>query len=316
MAKAYHHVTRDIRSQIRAFKASGWSQRRIAKYVGCHVSTISRELKRNRGGRGYRFAQADRKAFQRRSAASRRAKKITSLLTAQIKEKIEMNWSPEQISGFFKRSGITVSTKSIYRMIWADRENEGELYTHLRHRGKRYNNKSPQSAGRRCIPGRIDISERPALVEEKSRLGDWEGDTIIGKNHQGTILSLVDRCSKFTQLKKIKRKRANFVERAIIGKMKKLPHPVRTITFDNGKEFASHKKIEMALNADCYFATPYHSWERGLNEHTNGLVRQYLPKSIDLSKISDKSIQKVEDALNGRPRKVLSYKTPTEVFYG
>jgi len=316
MAKANHHVTRDIRSQICAFKASGWSQRKIAKYVGCHPSTISRELQRNRGGRGYRLAQADRKAVQRRSTASRTAKKITFLLAAQIIERIEMNWSPEQISGFFKRQGIFVSTKSIYRMIWAEKENGGLLYTHLRHRGKRYNRKSPSSAGRGCIPGRVDISERPAVVEKKSRLGDWEGDTIIGKNHQGTIVSLVDRCSKFTQLKKIKHKRASFVQRAIVGKMKKLSQPVLTITFDNGKEFALHKNIGRALNASCYFATPYHSWERGLNEHTNGLVRQYLPKLTDLNKISDWHIQKIEDALNSRPRKVLGYKTPSEVFYG
>jgi IS30 family transposase len=314
MAKGYHHVTRDIRSQIYAYKASGWSMQRMAKKLGFHVSTISREIERNSGKRGYRLNQADSKAVERRRAASMRVYKMTPGVIEKIEEKIKLDWSPEQISGRFKKEGIFISHESIYIMIWADKKSGGELYKYLRHRGK-YHKRSSGKAGRGCIPGRVDISERPKIVERKSRIGDWEGDTIIGAKNQGTILSLVDRCSKFTQLKSIERKNSSLVFKAIVEKMSALPHPVHTITFDNGKEFAQHENIAIALNALCYFATPYHAWERGLNEHTNGLVRQYLPKSTDLSKVSDELLERIEELLNHRPRKVLDYKTPFEVFF-
>ncbi|MCX6958544.1 MAG: IS30 family transposase [Verrucomicrobiae bacterium] len=175
--------------------------------------------------------------------------------------------------------------------------------------------KSSKNAGRGCIPGRIDISERPKIVEKKSRIGDWEGDTIIGANHQGGIVSLVDRGSKFTVLQKVESKQASPVLQAIVERLGALPYQVHTITLDNGKEFARHKEIAAVLNTICYFATPYHAWERGLNEHDNGLVRQYFPKSTDLSKLSDEDIQRVQDALNNRPREILGFKTPFEVFY-
>ncbi len=314
MAKGYHHVTRDTRSQICAYKASGWSMRRMAKQLGFDVSSISREIKRNSGKRGYRLNQADIRAIERRRAASTRAYKMTTALIMRIQEKIKIDWSPQQISGRFKKEGISISHESIYRMIWADKKAGGELYKHLRHRGK-YHKRSSGKAGRGCIPGRVDISERPKIVECKSRIGDWEGDTIIGARHQGTILSLVDRCSKFTQLKSIERKSSFLVFKATVEKMKSLPHPVHTMTFDNGKEFAQHENIATALNTLCYFATPYHAWERGLNEHTNGLVRQYLPKSTDLSNVTDELLERIEELLNHRPRKALGYKTPFEVFF-
>lgn len=314
MAKGYHHVTRDTRSQICAYKASGWSMRRMAKQLGFDISSISREIKRNSGKRGYRLNQADIRAIERRKAASTRAYKMSTALIMRIQEKIKIDWSPEQISGRFKKEGISISHESIYRMIWADKKAGGELYKHLRHHGK-YHKRSSGKAGRGCIPGRVDISERPKIVECKSRIGDWEGDTIIGARNQGTILSLVDRCSKFTQLKSLERKTSSLVFKATVEKMRLLPHPVHTMTFDNGKEFAQHGNIAMALNTLCYFATPYHAWERGLNEHTNGLVRQYLPKSTDLSNITDELLERIEELLNHRPRKALGYKTPFEVFF-
>ncbi len=314
MAKGYHHVTRDIRCQIYAFKSRGCSMRGMARKLGFDVSTISREIKRHSGNRGYRLNQADGKAEARRSAASMKPYKMTTFLIGKIKKKIRIDWSPEQISGRFRKEGIIISHESIYMMIWADKKSGGELYKHLRHRGK-YHKRSSGKAGRGCIPGRVDISERPKIVEHKSRIGDWEGDTIIGAKNQGTILSLVDRCSKFTQLKSIERKNSSLVFKATVEKMRALPHPVLTMTFDNGKEFAQHENIAVSLNALCYFATPYHAWERGLNEHTNGLVRQYLPKSTDLSKVSDELLERIEGLLNHRPRKVLDYKTPFEVFF-
>ena len=315
MAAGYHHVTRDIRCQIYTLKSMGQSLGQIASIVGRDKSTISREIARNTGKRGYRFKQADEKAKTRRSEASRAPKKLTEEMQDAIREKLLEDWSPDQISGRLKLEGKAISHETIYQFIWHDKRTGGKLYKHLRHRGKHYNKRSSGKAGRGCIPDRIDITARPPIVETKSRIGDWEGDTIIGAKQSGAIVSYVDRHSKFTLLKKIDRKKAGLVIQATVDKMADLPHPVRTITYDNGKEFSAHKDIASALKTSCYFATPYHSWERGLNEHTNGLVRQYLPKSTEFTSVSDDEIQAIEDRLNNRPRKVLQYKTPFEVFF-
>lgn len=316
MARGYHHVTRDQRCQICALRARGCSIRSIAKQLVCHPSTISREIRRNKGKRGYRIEQADRKARERRSRASQGVKKMKPDLVARLKEMIQAKWGPEQIVDRLKIEGILISHETIYKMIWADKQGGGILYKYLRHHGKRYNKRSSGKAGRGCIPGRIDISERPRIVEGKARIGDWEGDTIIGAKHQGTIVSYVDRHSKFTLLKKIERKEAALVVAATLEKMKDLPHKVETITFDNGKEFARHQEISIALTACCYFAQPYHSWERGLNEHTNGLVRQFIPKRANINEVPDEFIEQVQNSLNHRPRKILGGKTPYEVFFG
>jgi transposase, IS30 family len=314
MPKGYQHVTRDIRCQIYALKSTGISLRKIALAVDKNVSTISREIARNTGERGYRFNQADKKTIERRSEASRAPKKLTDELKEVIKEKLLEEWSPEQISGRFKLDGNSISHESIYQYIWRDKRAGGQLYKHLRHSGKKYNKRSSGKAGRGCIPNRVDITLRPLIVEEKSRVGDWEGDTIISVGSRAAILSYVDRHSKFTLLKKIGKKTAENVRQATVEKMGSLPLPVLTITYDNGKEFSGHQDIAMDLNAQCFFATPYHSWERGLNEHTNGLVRQYLPKLLDFNEVTDDEMQFIEDRLNNRPRKVLQYKTPFEML--
>ena len=315
MPSGYYHLTRDQRSQIYALKSIGLEQQDIAAHLGVAPSTISRELDRNRGERGYRFHQADTFATERRAAASSEPKHMIPSVVRIIEEKIQEKWSPEQISGRLKlEEGICISHESIYKHVWADKRQGGTLYTHLRHSGKKYNKRSSDKAGRGCIPNRIDIKERPAIVEEKSRLGDWEGDLIIGAKHQGAILSIVDRASKYTLLAKLKNKCADGVVKATKACFERLSDPiVHTITYDNGKEFSAHEHISAALNAQCYFATPYHSWERGLNEHTNGMVRQYAPKSTDFTTVSAREVQKIEDALNDRPRKILSYWTPREM---
>jgi transposase, IS30 family len=314
MPEGYHHMTLDIRSQIYALKATGTSLHKIASIVGHHVSTISREINRNTGGRGYRYKQANNMAIERRSSASCTPKRLTEECITIIKKRLKQKWSPEQISGRSKLEGIDmVSYEAIYQYVWLDKRCGGNLYKHLRHHNKKYNKRSSGKAGRGCIPNRIDIAERPAIVEQKRRVGDWEGDTIIGAKHKGAIVSYVDRCSKFTVLKKVKNKTAELVSQATLEKLGQ-GLPVLTITYDNGKEFSEHCKIASQLNAKCYFARPYHSWERGLNEHTNGLVRQYLPKSTDFTKVSDKTVQCIADKLNNRPRKILNYKTPIEVL--
>ncbi len=314
----YHHLTTDARSQIYILKSIGKKQNEISKLLGISAPTICRELKRNAGKKGYRYKQADKKAIERRSNASCYPKKMNKPLVALVEKKLLMKWSPDQISGLLQQSNIFISYISIYRHIWADKKEGGNLYTHLRHRGKKYNKRSPKTAGRGCIPNRVDISLRPKIIEKKCRLGDWEGDTIIGAKQQGVILSLVDRKSKYTLLAKMQGKFANQVPRIIQKKFNQLPKKIvgHSITFDNGKEFSQHERITTLTGLRCYFAAPYHSWERGLNEATNGYVRQYCPKKSNLNHYTKKEIQYIENQLNNRPRKVLGYLTPKEVFLG
>lgn len=305
------------RCQIYTLKSNGYTQKDIAKYIGVAASTICRELKRNSGQRGYRYQQANELATQRRYISCRH-RRLTSEVISFVEEKLREKWSPEQIAGVCKSNNIFISYETIYRHVWADKKTGGDLYKHLRRRGKKYNHRSAKTAGRGCIPNRIDISERPKIVEKKCRIGDWEGDTIIGAKQQGVILSLVDRVSKYTLLASMNGKHAEQVADLIKKCFKRLPRqaPRHTITFDNGKEFSQHKQITKKTKLRCYFATPYHSWERGLNEHTNGLVRQYCPKGSDLTQYSEEYIMLVENELNNRPRKVLGYRTPREVFLG
>lgn len=313
----YRHLTYEQRCQIYTLKSIGKSQKEIAEYVGVCASTISRELSRNAGLRGYRHQQADAKAVERRHKASSRPTRMYPQVVEFIEEKLREKWSPDQISGLLKANGVQVSHERIYLHVWEKKGAGGDLYKHLRHAGKKYNRRSSGKSGRGCIPNRVDIKERPVIVDKKQRLGDWEGDTIIGAKHQGAILSYVDRKSKFTKLAKLNDKSADGVVKATAKSFKQLPKKtIRTITYDNGKEFSRHERISQITGAQCYFATPYHSWERGLNEHTNGLVRQYFPKSTNLLVVSENEIQFVEDALNNRPRKVLGYRTPREVFLG
>ena len=316
MPKGYTHVTQEERCQIYALKSTGISIRKIAKQLTKSVSTIAREIKRNSGKCGYRYKQAHEKATVRRKNASNIPRKMTDELIAKIERGLRAGWSPEQIAGRLEREGVSISHERIYQYVWKDKKTGGLLYRHLRRYGRQRKKRSSGMSGRGHIPHRVDISQRPKVVELKSRIGDWEGDTIIGARHKGALLSYVDRHSKFTILHKLNRKTAELVKNATVTRMTKLPHPVLTITYDNGKEFCAHREIAQKLNAQCFFATPYRSCERGLNEHTNGLVRQYLPKSTDLSKISDEMVEFIENQLNHRPRKSLQYRTPFEVFYG
>ena len=316
MPEGYHHLTRDQRCQIYALKKRGDSISIIANELEVHRSTIYRELKRNAGKRGYRFKQANQKALERRKIASNQKRKMTSATVSFIEEKLKLQWSPVQISGWLRKQvGMTtVSHETIYQHVWADKRAGGSIYKELRHSGKKYNKRSKGTAGRGCIPNRVDIDERPAIVEEKSRLGDWELDTIIGTGQSGAIVSMVDRASKLTMLVKTSGKTAQEVTRALLSRLSPIKEFVLTLTADNGKEFANHQEVSVALDSGYYFAKPYHSWERGLNEHTNGLVRQYFPKSKRFDEISSEDLMEVEILLNNRPRKVLDFLSPIEVF--
>ncbi len=308
---SYTQLTREQRYQIYALKKEGHNRTAIARNVGVHKATVSRELTRNLGARGYRPKQADELAQQRQKQRVR--PRITVAQWRQVEELLRQEWSPEQISGRLAlEAQRSISHERIYQYVYADKARGGTLSRHLRcrkQRRKRYGSYSRRGQ----IPNRVLIDQRPQVVAQKARLGDWEADTIIGLCHQQAIVSLVERKSKLTRLAKVARNTAESVANAMTTQLESLE--VKTITSDNGREFARHQQIGQSLKADFYFAHPYHSWERGLNENTNGLVRQYFPKKSDFSKITGSQINKVVERLNHRPRKTLGYKTPHEVFF-
>lgn len=312
------HLTFDQRCQLQVLRGAGLSQAAMAEAVGVSQSAVSRELARNRGQRGYRCQQAQEKADERRRAASVVPRKMTTAVVALIEAKLcAEQLSPQQISGWMAATqAVSVSHESIYLRIWADKKAGGGLYKQLRRSGKKYNKRSTKCAGRGFIPGRIDISERPAIVGLRIRIGDWEADTIVGAGRKGAILSLVERVSKYTLLRKLDAATSALTTRAMINCLRPHGGRVHTITADNGKEFAGHRKVARRLAAGFYFATPYHAWERGLNENTNGLVRQYFPKGSSFVNVTARDVQRVQDLLNTRPRKTLAYKSPNEVFFG
>lgn len=312
--KYYTQLTQDLRYQIHAYMKAGYNQIETAALVNVHKSTISRELRRNRGMKGYRPKQANQFALDRRQ--NKAQSRIHSSDWEAVETLLEEEWSPEQISGWLlEEEDIEISHERIYLYIYEDKTEGGELYRHLRcqrQRRKRYGSYNTRG----LIPGRISIDKRPAIVDSRQRLGDWELDTIIGKGHKQAIVSLTERKSKLTLIAKVTHKTAVLVGQAIVRLLEPLQTCVHTLTSDNGKEFAQHESIADALNADFYFAHPYASWERGLNENTNGLIRQYFPKSYDFTKITDNAIQQVMDKLNNRPRKTLGFKTPNQIFFG
>jgi len=307
----YKHLSPAQRYQIAILNKAGKNQKEMAELLGVSRSTLCRELKRNRGKKGYFPKQAQIKADRRRTQAAK-ALKMTAEVIVEIEEKIRLDWSPEQISG---RLEITISHERIYQHIWADKSNGGTLYQHLRQSNKKRKKRYGSKDKRGQIRNRISIDERPEIVAEKTRIGDWEIDTVIGKNHQGALVTIVDRFSKFTLIKKVDSKQAEVVTEATILLLQPYLDKTLTITADNGKEFAGHEKMKERLNADVYFAHPYSSWERGLNENTNGLIRQYFTKGSRFENITDDDVEAVMHKLNHRPRKTLNFKIPHEVFF-
>jgi len=307
---AYTQLTQEQRYQIHALLKMEHSRTEIADTLGVHKSTISRELQRNRGKRGYRPKRAHQFALRRRKKARKR---ITADIWALVEEKLRQDWSPEQIAGRFREEGIVISHEHIYQYVYADKRVGGDLWKHLRCQKKRRKRVGDYDR-RGKIPNRKSIDERPEVVEQRTRLGDWEVDLMVGKDHQGVLVTLTERKSRFTLLRRVANKQAKLVSQAIV----ELLHWVaalESITADNGKEFAAHQHISQTLSVDFYFAHPYSSWERGTNENTNGLIRQYLPKSRSLKNVSLQEEIMIMDRLNLRPRKCLDFRTPFEVFF-
>lgn len=310
--RIYTQLTYEQRYQIYALMKADHNQTEIAYLIGVHKSTISRELRRNRGLKGYRPKQAHQFAMSRRFGVQSRIDGSTWDLVETL---IRQDLSPEQVSERLKKNrGVHVSHERIYQYILADKRAGGDLYRHLRCQKKR--KKRYGSYDRRGkLPNRVSIDERPVIVDTRQRLGDWEADTIVGKRHRGALVSLTERKSRLTLLKKVERKTAQAVAGAMIELLEPWKHLVHTITSDNGKEFADHGRIAKRLETNIYFAHPYAAWERGTNENSNGLVRQYFPKDRDFSTITDEETTMAECRLNNRPRKCLDFDTPNEVFF-
>jgi len=312
--KAYTQLTLEQRYQIQALLKTGHPYQEIAHVVGVHKSTISREVRRNQGRRGYRPQQAHRFTLIRRRTKTRR--RIAGETWYCVNRLLQEEWSPEQISGWLRTfQGVLVSPEWIYQHVYRDKHAQGTLYQHLRcqrQRRKRYGTYSRRGH----LSNRISIEQRPAVVDRRTRLGDWEVDTIIGKGHQQALVSLTERKSRLSLLAKVVRKSADAVASAVITLLQALGLPLHTLTSDNGKEFAYHETIAQALKVRFFFAHPYAAWERGLNENTNGLIRQYFPKQRPFQTITQEEIQRVMNKLNNRPRKALGFKTPNQVCFG
>lgn len=310
----YKQLTYEQRIEIYILLKAGYNQTQIAEFIGVNKSTVSREINRNTGKKGYRYKQANQRTMDRRHNAKKHIR-FSPELQRLVKEYLTEDWSPEQISGWLKANSLeAVSPETIYQFIISDQKSGGDLYTHLRQGRKKRRKRIKTKDQRGQIPDRTSIDKRPAIVDNKERIGDWEIDTIIGKNHKGALVTAVERKTKFTCIGHVSTREADLVANTLIRMLSPYKAFVHTITSDNGKEFTKHQKIAEILETEFYFAHPYCSWERGLNENTNGLIRQYFPKKSSLVDVNKEQIVVVQNKLNNRPRKSLNFQMPSTIF--
>jgi transposase, IS30 family len=309
----YTHLTQNERYQIFILAKAGKTQSQIGQLLGRHKSTIGRELRLNRGQRGYRPAQAHRLALERKKACAN-APRVKAQTWEFVGDKLAQTWSPEQIAGFLLVSALAgVSHESIYQHIYRDKRSGGSLHLSLRcqkERKKRHTGR----ARRGSIPNQVSIDLRPPIVAERGRFGDWEADLVIGAGQKQALVTINERVSRYSLIAHVPFKTAQHVSGAMIGLLSPFSHCVHTLTTDNGREFAQHEKIAQTLGAEFYFAHPYSSWERGANENMNGLIREFFPKKMAFDSITPSELELAMHRLNHRPRKCLGYKTPHEVF--
>lgn len=302
----YTHLTQEERYQIYTLLREGFSKRYIAWRLNRSPSTISREIQRNRARNGY-FAKHAHKLARRRHHSN--PQRIPCDIWVQVIAYLELQWSPEQIA-----SQVAVSLHSIYRFIQQDKSKGGDLYLHLRFKNQR-KRKYGSIETRGQLTNRKSIHDRPAEIEQRSRFGDLEIDTIVGKNHQQSLVSIVDRKTGYLWLKKCSTRKAEEICQATIRLLEPIKAQLKTITADNGKEFSLHEYAAQELEVDWYFADPYSAWQRGTNEHTNGLIRQYVTKGSDLNDYTDAYIAEITQRLNHRPRKRLGFKSPSQILF-
>ncbi len=310
----HKQLTLEQRYYIATSYKNGQSMRSIAKILNISHTTVSREIKRNTGKRGYRHNQADGFARQRHQDKSKLIK-LSDDRKKLINNCLKLDWSPEQVCGWLDTNKIVkLHHESIYRYLLRDKADGGVLYKHLRHQGKPYRKRYGTVNNRTGIPNRVDIDERSDAANNREEFGHWEADTIIGKAHKGAIVTLDERISKLRLAYPVNSKHKQRVGDAINVLLTPIKTFVHSITYDNGKEFAGHEDVNEAIKCRSYFAKPYHSWERGQNENANGLLRQYFPKSMRLINIAINDVKIAVDKLNSRPRKCLGFKTPYQVF--
>ena len=315
----YGHLNIDEREVILKMQAQQASMRHIAEHLGRDAGTISRELSRNVSSTGEYRPHLAQRYYQRRRADSKEPYRLEDdhRLRRYVTSKLKCYWSPEQISSRAQMyNEIYVNPVTIYSWIHRDKADGGELWKYLRQSHRRRRKRYGSQERRGQMPGRRMIDKRPKVVNERKRVGDWESDTLEGRKSAGLLATHVERKGRYTVAVKLDDKSADTVTRATLEAMKKLPpEKVKTMTFDNGREFAGFKELERGLGMRSYFAHPYHSWERGTNENTNGLLRQFFPKGVDFDQISQSDVDRAVKLLNNRPRKCLNYRTPTEVFW-
>lgn len=308
-------LTDEERCKIEVLLQSGMNAANIGIQLGRHKSTITRELARNSINGLYEYSEAIRLAHSRRSVVGAKLRLSDDHWT-YVRVLLYLKWSPEQISGWLRKNpgiGFYVSDQWIYEYIRRNQADGGDLYENLRRKGRPYRNgKFRPYRGK--IKDRVSIEDRPEIVQKRLRIGDWEVDSVIGKLNKSSLVTLVERVSRYTVILRVNSKEADVVAEAIISRIKELNLLIHTMTGDNGTEFAEHRKIADELGIDFYFTHPYSSWEKGTNENTNGLIRQYFPKGTDFNAVSDEAIKTVENELNNRPRKCLSYKSPAEIL--
>jgi IS30 family transposase len=320
----YHHFTREERYIVSHMALAGFSFREIGRRIGKHHGSISREIKRNRPTYAddavYWYYDTHPTAIKRRHKARHCRRHNHSRLRAYIETKIRLDWPPEAIAARLKLdfpddAQMRISHETIYRWIYLDSRNKGDLHRHLRRRHKYRRRQKRYGSGRRFIPGRISIDQRPSIVDTRERFGDWEGDTLEGGKGSGGLATHVERKCRYLIAGKLSDKKAATMTQQSIKSFRKTPRILRqTLTVDNGKEFSNFKELEAKTGLKVYFADPYAAWQRGTNENTNGLLRQYFPKGTDFRTISKKDVVIVVKKLNNRPRKCLNYQTPYEVF--
>ena len=298
------------RKVIANMAQAGNNQKTIAKAIGCSQGTISKELRRNRGQRGYRPLQADRLARERQAGKRSRPKVIVGELKDEVEARLKIKHSPQQISNALKLRGLGVCHETIYQHVARDKKAGGDLASHLRINGKRRYRWRNKTGRREKIPNRVDIDLRPSVVANRVRFGDWEADLIQGGGGSGFLVSLYERKSRLGRLYLMPDKSSDGTLKGIMSLLRGME--VRTITYDNGLEFARHGLINELLGCESYFCKPYHSWEKGGVENYNGLVRQYFPKGHDFSTITAERLQEVQEEINDRPRKVHGYLPPND----
>lgn len=308
--KKYNRLCAADRRVIYNMSQAGKRQIDIANAIGCSQSTISKELSRNRGQKGYRAVQAHRFAELRKVLKPSRPKVVVGEVKEEVELRLRRKHSPEQISGALKLIGLRVSAESIYRHVIEDSKNGGDLRSHLRINGKRRYKRRVKAGRAERIPNRVDIELRPESVDQRLYYGDWEADLIEGAKGSGFILSLYERKSRLGKLYKLSCKESYETASGIVILLRK--YKVRSVTYDNGLEFSKHEFVNDLLGCKSYFCKPYSSWEKGGVENFNGLVRQYFPKGSCFKYVTAENLTEVENEINERPRNILGYKCPTD----